>query len=266
MESSTVEPAAVEEGVVFQSEASNYRVVREPQRRVQIAETNEFEVRPGRTFEFYDGVLRVTDSDDIEWLRNYESYGKLYWEIGTEEDRSISAAELQKEIMEKALEGDFDRVADILVAERTGQSRPGIIAACVAALEAGEEDLPPAPDVPLHEQQRVRIGPAAGITPGVSPDPVVGSPQVEPSTLEEVPGTAGAPAPEEPAVPPGQQPALGETPEGVSATMPNAEGPEAPEGAEVADQAVAAAEAEPTEGEEPADGDSGAPGAPVDES
>ncbi len=254
MESSTYEPVAVEEGVVFQSEASNYRVVREPQRRVQIAETNEFEVRPGKTFEFYDGVLRVTDPDDIEWLRNYESYGQYFWEIGSEEDRSVSAAELQKEIMECALAGNFDRVADILVAERTAESRPGIIAACVAALEAGDEEPPTLPDTPLHEQQRVRIGPTAGITPGVSPDPVVGSPQVDPSTLEEVPGTAGAPALEGSAVPPGQAPAQNETPEGVSDTMPSAEGPL------VGEEAPTEAEAQP-----PEDAD-GAPGAPVDES
>lgn len=228
MESSTLTPAAEDQGVIFHSEASNYRLVRDPMRRRQLGEANEFEVVPGTTYEFVDGVLRVTDSDDIEWLRNSDSYGRFFWEIGGDGDRTQNSADLQKLIMQKALSGDFDGIADILVAERSALSRPEVIASCTAALEAADQGLPAPPATPLHEQQRVRMGPAAGITPGVSPDPVVGSPQVDPSTLEPVPGGDAA-APGAPAVPPGQDPAVGETPDGTSDTMPNAQGPQAGE-------------------------------------
>lgn len=235
MESSTIttqklgNTAAEEQGVVFHSEASNYRIVREPSRRKQIGEGSDFEIRDGKIYQFYDGVLRVTDSDDIEWLRDYESNGRYYFEVDDPNRRATETAALQTEVMEKALEGDFDRIADILVAERHALSRPEIITACTAALNAGDQDQPEPPQTPLHEIQRVRTGPTAGVTPGVSPDPQSGEAQVDPSTLQSAPGAPVGPT-EESAVPPGQAPASevaeqGKNPEEPSATTPSAKGP-----------------------------------------
>lgn len=254
MDSTTTET----ESVSFHSEASNYRLVREPMRNRAIGESGSFEVVGGRDYQFYDGVLTVTDVDDIQWLRDNESNGRYYWEVGVE-DRANNSADLQAVIMKKALAGDFGAIAEILVAERSALSRPEVISACEAAINAGGETLPPKPDTPLHEVQRVRVGPTAGPTPGVSPDPVPGSPMVDPSTLETPPGAPAAPA--EPSVPAGQVPAVG------TSTMPSAEGPEAapvePTAPPAAGVPVPETEEPPAAPEPTGEADGAAPGAPA---
>lgn len=232
MESSTITPAA-EKKVTFHSEASNYRKVVKPMRRKQVGESSEIEVVGGETIEFYDGVYSTSDPDEIAFLREDASNGVYFWEVNTEADRPTDASGLIKEIIRKGREGDFDRVAAILVGERTALSRPDVLATCEAILEDAQQQLPPKPNTPLHELDRVRIGPAAGVTPGVSPDPVVGSPAVDPSTLEQPPGSPAVPT-EASAVPPGQAPAAAPaasdapstTAEPPSATMPSAQGPQ----------------------------------------
>jgi hypothetical protein len=196
MESSIASPASP--AVTFHSEASNLRVVKKNARRRPIGEAGDFENVPGEDFQFIDGTLTVTDQADIDWLRNYESFGNLYYEPGATPPGVESSVALQTVIMEKALAGAFDEIASILVAERSALSRPDVIASCEAAINAGGAQLPAVPDVPLHELHRVRMGPTAGETPGVSPAPVPGTPMVDPSTLE-TPGAAAAPAPPVPA-------------------------------------------------------------------
>jgi hypothetical protein len=232
MESSTLAaPETPQEEVVFQSEASNYRIVMEPMRRKQIGEGSEVEVVGGRAIQFYDGVHKTTDPEEIAFLRESDSNGQYFWEIGTDADRPTDASGLIKEIIHKGREGDYDRIAEILVAERSGTSRPDVLAACAAVLEDAKQELPPKPEVPLHELQRVRMGPTAGVTPGVSPDPVPGTPEVDPSTLQPPVGAAPAVPEEAPAVPPAQVPAIEPSatatpePETPSATMPSAQGP-----------------------------------------
>lgn len=198
MESSTIAPTETSVSpVTFHSEASNYRVVIKPARRRQIGESNESEIIPGKDIQFYDGVFVAHTQEEIDFLRGYGSYGEYYWEVGSAEDRPENSAATQKLIIEKAMAGDLDSVADILVAERSALSRPEVIAACEAALSAGGGELPAKPDTPLHELQRVRMGPAAGTTPGVSPDPVPETPLVDPSTLTPPPvgSEPAAPAP-----------------------------------------------------------------------
>ena len=256
--------------VTFHSEASNYRVVMVPQRRRQIGESNESEIVGGRDIQFYDGVYVARTQEEIDWLRDYKSNGEYYWEVGSAEDRPGNSADLQAEIMRRALDGDFGFIADVLVAERAAQSRPEVLSACTAALSAAGEQAPPPPATPLHEQQRVRVGPTAGITPGVSPDPVPGSPQVDPSTLTAPPGQPASPEGVA-AVPVGQVPAAGETPDGVSDTMPNATGPLAAGQPEIVGDATVIsdvppvapeASTEPTESTPPSTG-AGAAGAPA---
>lgn len=195
----TIDTQAEVTPVTFYSTASNYRVVERPARRRPLGEGGDFEIVPGKDFQFYDGKLVVTDAEDIKWLRNYESFGKFYFEDVPVE----SSADILAEIMGKALSGDFAAIADILVAERTALSRPEVISACEAAINKGGGELPARPDTPLHELDRVRVGPAAGVTPGVSPDPVPGTPLVDPTTLEAPPGAPAAPStpPEAPVVP-----------------------------------------------------------------
>lgn len=277
--------AETREEVAFHSKASNYRVIMEPQRRRQIGETNESEIVGGKAIQFYDGVYRTSDPEEIDFLRNYASNGVFYFEVGSDNDRPDDAAGLLTEIIKKSQEGDFDRIAEILVAERHGTSRAAVITACEAALIAYEHALPDKPATPLHEAQRVRVGPTAGETPGVSPDPVEGTPLVEPSSQTAPPGPPAIPQ-EEPAVPvgqvPAQAPASGDTASEVaeepSVTMPSAEGPQVgggdagnlPQG-----DASVTPDAEPvgssdqeipadTAGDHPAAGGDGAePGAPV---
>lgn len=234
------------EQVTFSSKASNLRIVRDPARRKQLGESGEYEVIPGKSYQFYDGVLGPggLTPDDIDWLRGYQSYGKLYFEPETAPVVENSAG-LQRVIMEKALAGDFGAIADILVAERTALSRPEVIAACEAAINAGGGELPAKPETPLHELQRVRVGPTAGVTPGVSPDPVPGTPLVDPSTLQ-------VPVDSEPAAPVNPPPA-GET-------IPVSEIPAVPVPTPEVPPLPAAPEGDPTEPPAP---DAGAPGEPA---
>lgn len=185
--------------VTFYSTSGNYRVVQKPARRRPIGEGGDFEIVPGKDFQFYDGKLVVTDAQDIDWLREYVSFGTYYFEEVPVE----SSADILAEIMGQALEGDFTSIADTLVAERTALSRPEVIAACEAAINKSGGQLPARPDTPLHELDRLRVGPAAGVTPGVSPDPVPGTPLVDPATLEAPLGSPAAPStpPEAPVVP-----------------------------------------------------------------
>lgn len=266
--------------VTFHAEASNYRVVVEPQRNQRVGETNQTEVVGGKDIQFYDGVFVATTQEEIDFLRDYESNGTYYWEVGSPEDKPDDSAGLQRLIIEKALAGDQDAIADILVAERTSQSRPAVIAACEGALNSMGGELPQKPDTPLHELQRVRMGPTAGITPGVSPDPVPGTPAVNPSTLGVPDAPLASPEPGATSVPMGQVPATeapatdapADTAEVPSSTVPDARGPlVGGQPGQLGDATVSSdlppvGEVEPTDtpADHPAaDGDGGAPGAPA---
>lgn len=252
MDSATLTPPAATETdnftpVIFHSGSSNLTVVREVSRRRPIGEGNEFDVTPGRRYEFVDGTYVARTQDDADWLRNYESFGQLYYEPESDSaPRAADSSGLQVEIIKAALGGDRDTISDILVAERSGESRPAVLTACEAALiQMGGGDLPAKPDTPLHEVQRVRVGPTAGVTPGVSPDPVAGSPTVDPSTLQ--------PQDVAPQTAPPAQPA-------ASVTTPAAPGPT---GNEPASPGAEGAEEAPPVESASAPADQGAPGAPA---
>lgn len=254
--------------VVFHSGASNYTIVRKPERRRQLGESNEFEAVAGQRYEFVDGVYAAKTQDDVDWLRaQSDSYGTFYWEPeSANAPRVADSSGLQAEIMKAALAGDRDTISDILIAERSGESRPAVLVACETALIQMGQELPAKPDSPLHEAQRVRMGPTAGVTPGVSPDPVPGTPTVDPSTLTETPVASSTPPPEQPQ---------------ASETMPGAQGPTGNEGDSTAQATAEAppevqtppsvvetppAEAAPGDAgttPDPANGDQGAPGAPA---
>jgi hypothetical protein len=254
MESSTTTSAAQETSftpVIFRSGASNYSVTREVSRRRQLGERDEFEITPGRRYEFVDGVYVAKTADDAEWLRNYESFGTYYWEPESDNaPRAADSAGLQALIMKAALAGDRDTISDVLVAERSAESRPAVISACETALGEMGQQSPARPPAPLHEVERLRVGPAAGVTPGESPDPVTQT--VDPTTGEPV---SAASVGEEPALPAGQAPAEG------SQTVPDAAGIGG--GASAGQETAAEAPAPPEAPEAPAEGDQGAPGAPA---
>ena len=130
-----------------------------------------------------------------------------------------------------------------------------VIAACVAALNSGGVEQPAKPDTPLHELQRVRMGPTAGTTPGVSPDPVPGTPVVDPTTLTP-------PVDSEPAAPVAPVAAAETVP--ASETPVQEPQPEAPVAEPGAGQPVV--EEPESEGETQAqEGAAGEPGAPAAE-
>lgn len=259
MSDSNETTTAAPEGVLFTSTADNYRVVKSPARRKPLGESGEYEVVKGKSFQFFDGELRVTDPDDIAWLREYPSYGMYYFEPEIAPVPESSAG-IQRVIMEKALAGDFDSIADILVAERTALSRPDVLASCEAAINAGGKELPAKPDVPLHEQQRVRMGPAAGITPGVSPDPVPGTPMVDPSTLQPADSVAAP----EPITPARETVPVSETPREEAPQLPPVPPADETEGQTPEDQTPPPAptgSGDPLEPPAPPQG--GAPGTPA---
>lgn len=290
MDNDTITRAAEE--VTFHSEASNYRIVQDRMRRRQIGESGEVEVVGGKTIQFYDGVYTTSDPEEIKYLRESDSNGRFFWELNSEADRPTDASGLIKEIIKKGSKGDYGRVAEILVAERTATSHPDVLAACTAVLEAAEEELPARPQTPLHEIQRVRVGPTAPPTPGVPPDLQPGEAVIDPSSQTPPPGAPAAPAEGETSVPVAQVPAAevtgtgaaegGVTPEAASTTFPNAQGPlvggeQPPEGSEATVTSAlppvgGEAETSPGEGEasaegapddHPPTGDGGAPGAPA---
>lgn len=173
----------------FLSPTNNLRLVEKAARRKPLGEHGDFENIPGVTHEFTEGRLVVSDPETIEWLRDHEALGQLFYEVGNEPDRpGESTAKIHQAIIDHAFNGEFDKIADILVQERTTLSRPDVIAACEAALNKGGEDEPPLPETPEHEIERVRLGPASG--------PQAGQEDLVPTTTEE--GTPAAePAPEE---------------------------------------------------------------------
>jgi hypothetical protein len=151
----------------FVSPVNNLCVVRENARRKPLGENGDFINTPGKRSQFIDGRLVVSDPEELQELRESDSYEKLFFELGSEPGRAgASTAELHRRIMDLTFAGDYAAIADILVGERTNLSRPDVIASCEAAIANAGVAAPAKPDTPEHEIERIRLGAAVGPTPG----------------------------------------------------------------------------------------------------
>lgn len=135
------EETAVVDPVIFLSTCNELRLVKSPQRRKQIGDTGQSEVIGGEDVKFREGRFEARDAEIIAWLQAHDSNGIYFHEMGFGADGKVSddTPQLMAEIVELAFDGNVDRLADILLAERQTMSRPTVMKACEAAITRIEE-------------------------------------------------------------------------------------------------------------------------------
>lgn len=120
----------------YVSTAKELRLVVKPERRRQLGDTNDFVKIDGKVITFREGSYETDDPTEIEWLDNHPSNGTLFHKLGMGVDGNTSdnSANLIRDIVALAMRGDFQKIADILVAERASYKRPDVLTACETAL------------------------------------------------------------------------------------------------------------------------------------
>ncbi len=145
-----IEEATLSEPVTFVSTANELRLVKKPQRRRQVGETGDFEIVPGEDVKFLHGRFVTSDPQLVEWLEKHTSNGIYFHQMGFGAAGQVSddTPQLVAEILELSLDGNVDRLADILLAERQTMSRPTVMKACEAAINKidGGGEVPADPD------------------------------------------------------------------------------------------------------------------------
>lgn len=116
-----------------------------PIRKIQLGEGNDFTVSQGDGVKFVDGRYVARNQDEVDWLDSHESAGILFHKVGFGADGQTAdnSAELISDVIALAFRGDYQKISDILIAERNGHRRPDVIAACERTLN---ELTTPAPD------------------------------------------------------------------------------------------------------------------------
>lgn len=210
--------------VTFHSPTDNLRLVVKAATR-KMNDQGQWETVPGVAIEFRNGRFTTTDSEQVAFLRQHKEAGRLFHELGAERDavRDDEAA-MVAHILDLALEGQGEAIADILVTERNSYSRPAVLGACEKALDRIGAMVPAIPPPPEHQLERVRVPGPVGATPGGfdgSERPVqVGPNTADPATpLPPIPGQPGA---EQPAA--GQQPVVPPAEGGSQPTVPGVTG------------------------------------------
>lgn len=133
MSTATAEPIVSQDYV---SGTHNLRLVVEPIRKKPIGEGSDFYTTPGKVIVFREGRYSTTDQEEIDWLDSHPSHGVLFHKVGfgeggrTEDDSAAVVAAVVK----MAFSGDYQKIADILIAERASYRRPDVIAACETVL------------------------------------------------------------------------------------------------------------------------------------
>lgn len=198
---------------LFTSPTNNLRIVKIKTTR-RMSESGEWDERPGQTLTFSEGQFRCDkDSDEYRFLHEHPSNGSndgasrsLFYEIGDEPPSLAETNELLRKVLDLALDGELEALADLLVAERSSESRPEVIAAIEKAIEKSGGELPPLPETPEHEITRVRREPAVG-----QAVPPVDSPGPAPVSAAGDVGYVGEPPAPETVVPDEQQAAADQT-------------------------------------------------------
>lgn len=147
---------------VFVSRAETFKTVRAPELVDVMPGGQQRKIAPGLSYEFDDGVFRVTDdvrSDDRyffekygehyppdtkdggflsteDWLRKRAAETNDFHEMGYEKQDPAPA--LQR-VTELAIEGDEEKLLALYVAEQDGDNRPEVTGAIEHALAKLEE-------------------------------------------------------------------------------------------------------------------------------
>lgn len=151
------------EAVIFHSPTNNLRLVRVQATR-RMNDRGEFDTTPGEAHVFQNGTFTVTsDLEDrypglTDWLRKHRQNGVLFHEPAKIEPsrHGSDSSEVIARIFELAASGDVSAIGDILVEERSDQSRAEVIVACEKAIEQADGSLPPPPPEPTHQVERTR--------------------------------------------------------------------------------------------------------------
>lgn len=174
----------------FVSRDQNLRLVNKPKRRLLNQDSGEAYTTEGSRVEFSGGQYVTEDKDEIKFLRDHEQNGNLFVEKGKEPDRVLpETGDLLKQIVQATADKDGDKLAQIYLSESTTHSRPEVLQAASAGLEAVGEDQPDPPPTPAHELTRVRVtGPAQPGAVDTAPAPQQpGSGAVDTAPAEEKP-------------------------------------------------------------------------------
>lgn len=142
MSTATAEPTVISQDYV--SKCENLRLVKDPIRKRQLGEGTDFITTNGELVQFRDGRFTATTQELIDWLDEHPSNGIHFHKIGFGSDGRTAddSAGIIKSVIELAFTGDYQKIADILVAERSTYARPDVIAACETVLN-GVGDTPP---------------------------------------------------------------------------------------------------------------------------
>lgn len=151
------------ESVDFVSRDQNLRLVVEPKLNQLDPQTGNIHQTPGKHVEFNKGVYSVDpkDSETLKFLREHSGFeaspaDNSFVERGNEPDRPVDASAVLEAIVDAAVKGDEDRLAELYLAEQSSHSRPEVLKAAARAIDQLGADKPDPPPTPVHEMQRVR--------------------------------------------------------------------------------------------------------------
>lgn len=118
------------------STCNELRLIMAPIRKQQIGEGTDFTFTPGSRIEFRDGRYVTSDPAEIAWLDSHASYGTLFNKVGygAEGKTADNSAQLIADVVDLAFSGEYQKIAEILVAERGSYRRPDVISACESVL------------------------------------------------------------------------------------------------------------------------------------
>jgi hypothetical protein len=131
----------------YVSSCTELRLIRDPKRKKPIGEGTDFYITDGSRVEFRNGRYTSRDPDEIEWLDNHPNHGVLFHKVGFGEGGRTAddSAGVIQAVIKYAFEGEYKKIADVLIAERSSYSRPDVIAACETVLNE-IDSIPADPD------------------------------------------------------------------------------------------------------------------------
>lgn len=150
LEEPTYEEATpLAEPVTFLSTCNDLRIVRTQKYPTFGPHGERTGDSPGETLTFKHGRFVTSDPELVRFLQGHAGNGDTFHEMGMGANGQTNddAPKIVGEIMELALKGEADRIADILLSERNSMSRPTVLAACESAItQIDGGDVPADPD------------------------------------------------------------------------------------------------------------------------
>jgi hypothetical protein len=132
----------------YTSTCANLRLVKDQIRRKQIGEGKDFTYTDGSVVEFLNGNFETAEPKLVDWLDGHHGAGILFHKIGFGADGHTGddSARLVSEIIGMAFSGDYQKIADVMLAERNSYSRPDVLAACERILTEAAVETASDPD------------------------------------------------------------------------------------------------------------------------